>query len=357
MAALVAVIGPVVKAVIAHIRRSDEASTRQAIAENILGRQSLNLVLAGLVALAIFVPMLRVWHDFPAQLWNRVINRTTANEVEFQGEPGQIFVDNYFDAMRMYNVEGDHAWISALPGAPMLDLITGGLFIMGLVAWLVRLRIRRDPVDSWVPLAILIMLLPSALAIAFPIENPSATRASGTLPLVFVLAAWPLALIRQRWSTVFGRRPGTLLSAALILALVFVSAVTNYNTYFVKFAESYRESALNPSEVAAAVREEIGQDAPLDGVWLQGWPFWHDYRAIGIEMGDITFSQAIIDVPTLQSYLETFPVSFEVRPLVFIVHPNDSEGLAVLEEAFPAGHADLYPGETAGHDFILFVVE
>jgi hypothetical protein len=356
-AVLVAVLGPVVKAVIAHIRRSDEASTRRMIAGNVMGRQSLNLALAGVIALAMFVPMLRVWHDFPDELWNRVINRTTGSEVEIQGEPGQVLVQNYFDAIRMYNVEGDHAWISTLPGAPMLDLVTGGLFVMGLVAWLVRLRIRRDPVDSLVPLAILVMLLPSALAIAFPIENPSATRASGTLPFVFVLAAWPLALIRQRWSLVFGRRAGTLLSAALILALMFVAGVTNYDTYFVKFAESYRESALNPGEVAAAVREEIGEDAPLDGVWLQGWPFWHDYRAIGIEMGDITFNQAIIDVPTLQSYLETFPATFEVRPLVFIVHPDDNEGLAVLEEAFPTGNAKLYPSETTGRDFILFVVE
>jgi hypothetical protein len=353
---LAAVLGPITRAATAHLKNQPDADYLRTLATNTTIRQAINLALAGLVALAIFTPMLRVWHDYPAQLWDRVINRTTSSEVPIQGSPAGVFARNYADALLMFNLKGDSSWFSALLGAPMLDLFTGILFVLGLAAWLVRLRVRRDPVDAFILIAALVMLLPSALSIAFPLENPSATRASGVIPVVFLLAAWPLSLIRQRWSAVLGRLPGVALTGLLIAALLGGAALVNYNTYFVKYAVSYRNSALNPGEVADAVREQIGPDAPLDGVWLQGWPFWHDYRAIGIEAGDITFDQAIMDVPTLVNYLDSFPQSFAVRPLVFIVHPLDLEALGILEERFPEGSAQRYASATEGRDFVLYVV-
>jgi hypothetical protein len=153
-----------------------------------------------------------------------------------------------------------------------------------------------------------------------------------------------------------GRRVGRCLSALLIGVLFAGSVLFNYQTYFVRYADSYRHSALNPGEVAVAVRDIIGPDASLDGVWLQGWPFWHDYRAIGIEAGDITFDNAIIDLSMLTSYLNDLPGEFAVRPLVFIVHPQDEEALRVLSEHFPEGDPLTYRSQTEGRDFILFVV-
>jgi hypothetical protein len=352
----VSVLGPLTRAAIAHLKNHPDADYRRTLAANITDRQALNLVLPALVTLSIAVPMLRVWHDYPGELWDRVINRTTSTEVAIQGSPLAVFAKNTIDALQMFNLRGDNSWFSAVPGAPMLDLITGALFILGLVAWLVRLRVRRDPADAFILIAALIMLLPSALALAFPIENPSATRASGTLPIVFVLAAWPLALIRQRWSAVLGRVPGTILAASLIAILLAGSALINYDTYFGDYARTYRRSALNPGEVAAAIRAEIGPDAPLEGVWLQGWPFWHDYRAIGIEAGEITFSHAIVDVTALQDYLDRFPETFQVRPLIFIVHPLDTDALTLLQQRFPEGRARRITSQTEGRDFILYIV-
>lgn len=356
LAALVSIAGPLIKAAIADAHNRDDAGTWRVLATNTVSRQGMNLILSGLVVIAFSVPMLRVWHDYPDELWNRVINRTTSREAAIDGEPLGVFAGNYIDALQMFNLEGDSSWFSAVPGVPVLGLIAGVLLIMGLATWLMRLRIRRDPADFFILGAGLIMLLPSALAIAFPLENPSATRASGILPIVFVLAAWPLALIRQRWTSIFGRQAGLFASGLLIGGLLLASAFVNYAIYFEQYAASYRKSALNPGEVAAAVRREIGPDSNLDGAWLQGWPFWHDYRAIGIEAGDITYSQAIVDVVALQSYLEGFPGAFKIRPLVFIVHPLDEEALDILRERFPTGVVKRVISETEGRDFMLFVV-
>jgi hypothetical protein len=357
LVALIALLAATARPAIWAVRAPpEEQYERQRRFGQITSRQLANLALAGLIALAIFVPMLRVWHDFPAELWNRVINRTTSSEVAIAAPPLQVFTQNYLDALRMFNVRGDTAWISALPNAPMLDLITGSLFVLGVAAWLVRLRVRKDPADGFVLAAGLVMLLPSALAIAFPIENPSATRASSTIPIVFVLAAWPLALIWQRWRAVMGRIKGTALSAALIAVTLAGVFLLNFQTYFVRYDHSYRSAALNPGEVAREVRAVIGPDGSLDGVWLQGWPYWHDYRAIGIEAGDITFSNALIDTDSLRSMLEYEPHRFSIRPLVFIVHPEDDVALQILSEHFPEGKATYHISETPGRDFILFVV-
>jgi hypothetical protein len=251
---LAATVGPAIQAFRAQSSASPHAAQQQLFASNIVRRQSLNLLASGIVSLAMFVPMLRVWHDYPNELWNRVINRTTESETDIPGSPLEVLVDNYIGALGMYNSRGDASWFSSVPGRPTLDLVTGALLALGIIAWLVRLRVRRDPVDVFVVLAALLMLLPSALALAFPIENPSTTRASGTIPVVFLIAAWPLAILRQRWTAVLGRVVGTALAALMIAVLLAGAALFNYQTYFVEYATSYRLSALNPRSSRCGAR-------------------------------------------------------------------------------------------------------
>lgn len=357
LAALVAACaGPVYRWLAAAAKKRADAPQRGQAARGVLARQGANLALAGLVALAIFVPMLRVWHDYPRDLWARVVNRTTESEVAIEGQPVEVLAGNLRDALGMFNVRGDVAWISAVPNKPLLDRVAASLLVLGVLGWAARLAVRRDPADAFLLAAGLIMLLPSALAIAFPIENPSATRASGALPIVFLLVAWPLALIRQQWRAQLGRVTGTALAGALIAAALAGSAVLSFRTYFEEYDASYRGAALNPSQVAEEVRRVIGPDAPMNGVWLQGWPHWHDYRAIGIEAGEIGFDNAILDAAMLEQSLRDHPEYFTTRPLVFIVHPDDTPALHVLEREFPSGEARRFEGYLPGRDFVLFVV-
>jgi hypothetical protein len=319
-------------------------------------RQLLNLLVVGLIAFAIAVPMLRFGVDEPDLLWNRVITRVTSKETPLAGPPLAILANNMVRALLMFNWQGDVAWISGLPSYPALDLLTGGLFVLGVAAWIVRVVVRRDPVDALILLGIPILLLPSALALAFPVENPSLTRASGVIPLVFLIAAWPLALIRQRWTTVFEARFGPMLAGVLIALWLVGAALVNREIYFERYYESYRRSALNPSEVAAALRDMLGRDHPLDNVFLQGYPFWHDYRAIGIEAGDITWSNAIFDAERLKQMLKDDPRLTDGRVKIFIVHPADKEGQAILADAYPDGSFNLFKSAVEGRDFYLFVV-
>jgi hypothetical protein len=172
-----------------------------------------------------------------------------------------------------------------------------------------------------------------------------------------LLLAWPLALIRQHWTALLGRRWGGAASGLLIAALLALSLLANYQRFFVQYDASYRRRAPNPAEVADRLEALIGEDTSLEGVWLiQRWPPWHDGRAIGIEAGDITFNQWILGPSRLVTALGDHPELFEARPLVFIVHPGDATVLHVLRAYFPRGEAHLFRSPTPERDFILYVV-
>jgi hypothetical protein len=343
LAFAIAVAGPLARAAMARARRRDALALRP-VAARTVSRQGRNLLCALLVALAIWVPMLRYWHDSPGELWRRVVTRATNQETAILGPPLQVLAGNVVGALGMFTVKGDRSWFASVPGAPVLDPVTGALLVLGVLAWLVRLAVRRDPADAFVLAAGLVMLLPSALALAFPIENPHTTRASGAIPVVFLLTAWPLALLLQVGRATLGRIPGSLVAGAVIALLLAVAAAANYQRYFVEYDQSYRGRAPNPAAIAGAVREVIGQDAPLDGVWVESWPFWQDHRAIGIAAGDPAFRNAIHDARVLEKMLGEHPEWFVSRPLVFVVHPRDAAALALLAERFPRGQPRHHPG-------------
>ena len=77
----------------------------------------------------------------------------------------------------MFNFIGDQVWVNTLPGKPSLDMITGALFVCGVVFLLARLIWRRDRVAGVLLLLVPFLLLPSTLSLAFPNENPSVVRA------------------------------------------------------------------------------------------------------------------------------------------------------------------------------------
>jgi len=343
-----------------HALRTN-SKVQQRITSAVVSKQVLNLAAAAIVSMAIFIPMTRVWAEFPDKLWNRVINRTTSNEAIIEGSPVGVFVANYYDALRMYNFRGDGAWISSVPGERMMDTITGGLLVLGAAAWLVRLRLRGDPADAFAVAAILIMLLPSALALAFPNENPSTTRASGTLPLVFVLAAWPLSLLRRKSAELLGRRQGNLF-ACVIIALLFVGAAArNYDTYFNKYHEQYRLTAPYPRLLAEAAFDKLteleGNSTSIDGVWLVSYPFWQDHRAFGAELGDVEFDRVVVDSMVLEQALFEAPALFTDRPLIFILNLNDEYGIEVLQQEFPGGELERQATGYSDKDFYLYTVE
>jgi hypothetical protein len=271
------------------------------------GHYLLNLGVLVLMAGVIFVPLLGFWMQYPEDFWRRTSGRLLGDAIiQYEDENGNLLqrnatiqerldgfsenlptlTNNFRNALLMYNWKGDVAWINAAPNQPTLDVFSGALLIVGLGAWAAQMVRRRDVVDWLIPLSVLVLLLPSALSIAFPIENPSHTRTSGTLPLVYMIAALPLGILVQSLLRMGRQRRWAVMLAGGLVAVVLVGGYArNAHLYFNDYRASYEGSSLPHSEAGRILKGFAESDGSYGNAFVIGYPHWWDARAVGIEGG------------------------------------------------------------------------
>lgn len=317
-------------------------------------RYTTNLMALIAISLAVFVPMGRVMLESPEDFWRRTSGRLGVDEsgVVIKDPLGQ-FVNNYNDALWMFNWKSDVQWISNVPNRPQLDPFTGALFTLGVAGALMRLVRQRDPVEAMLLLTVLIMLLPSALSIAQPQENPSATRASGTLPVVYLWAALALDTLL----THIGRAHTRTLAAVGTAGAIFASvAVYNYDLFFDIYRESYAHSADPYSHIGDVVRGFAESLGSMETVFIVAYPHWLDHRAVGLNANDINWvnMDKLLQVEDLPQYLpET-----RTLPLMILYNQFDTEAAEYLAEIFPEAIVTYHrvPGGDPGKDFYIMIV-
>jgi len=343
-----------------------------------------NLVILVLISLVVFVPMLGFARDYPEDFWRRTSGRLLGDDiVQFTNAEGQlvtrnatieermsafqknmgILISNVRNALLMYNWKGDVAWITAVPNRPEMDVFTGSLLIVGLGAWGVRMVKRRDPADWLMPAALFIMLLPSALSIAYPIENPSATRTSGSLPEAYLFAALPLALVWLALCRLFPKWWGKIASSVVVGAVVLIAANANWNTYFVDFNQSYTDSSPAPyTEAGRFLRGFADSGGSLGNAFMIAYPYWWDHRAVGIEAGVTDWPNGIISINDVKSFIQDAAqrnTQYRLDPdkdLLFFYNTADTATGTQLQEWFPNGSKQLIHSYKCGDDFMVYRV-
>ena len=221
----------------------------------------LNLVVLALVAGAVFLPMLHYWFEEPGQFTWRATTRmfgdqptTDAERLTLLREGGATFLSNVRNALLMFHHTHDNTWVSAIPGQPALDPLTGAFLVLGAASWLGLMARERDPVYWFVPILFFVMILLTALAIAFPIEVPSLQRASGAIPPAYLIAALPLALICRQLYKTLPRVLGSVAAVGFAVAVIVAAYQYNHDLYFGDFMENYHRSAQNHSEAGQVLR-------------------------------------------------------------------------------------------------------
>ncbi len=345
-------------------------------------RYLLNFVALVLVALAIFAPLGRFMVEFPDLFWMRTAGRLLGDDVITETNPvtGELIqrnatlqdrIDafnrnlpvlgsNIRNALLMYNWKGDVAWINGAPNEPAMDVITGSLLIVGLAAWIVRLFRRGDVADWLVLPAVFIMLLPSALSIAFPVENPSATRTSGTLPLVYLIAAYGAALLIRQFERAFKGRWTRPISVAFVVAMVWGALAYNSNLYFGEYVERYAAAAQPYSVAGRVLRGFAESNGSYGNAFMVAYPYWFDHRAIGIEGGVIDWPNGLVSLDDLRQRLRdnlTDPrYAFDPnRAVMFFYSTQDTLTPGVLQQWFPQGNAYLQRTISPVKDFYTYV--
>jgi 4-amino-4-deoxy-L-arabinose transferase-like glycosyltransferase len=147
------------------------------------------------------------------------------------GDGGNLagtLVGNIWRGLLALHVQGDGAYRSNPPWQPHLDQVSGLLFLVGLVFWL-RPERRRLSLALLVPLVLL--QVPSWLVLREPDEVPSASRALGAVPVIYILVAsglwWIVRIIQAR------RRgwPAAVVAAALLVAILLLNAQRYFRDY------------------------------------------------------------------------------------------------------------------------------
>jgi len=310
-----------------------------------------NSALMFLLALFVIMPLLRYMTEKPENIWFRAMTRFVGEGQSIPGNPIEVFARNLANAAIMFNWTGDSAWPNSLPGDPALDYIAGGLFLLGVAYALYRLARYRESAHAFVLIGIGIMLLPSALSLAFPNENPSVVRAGGAIPFVFIIVALPLAwLVRALREWLAGFAWGRVVIVATLALLLAFIARTNYVRYFREFDANYRQASWNSSEVAKVIRGFADSVGDVEHAWILLYPHWIDTRNVAINMHEIGWEQTLPSAEAAQAHAN------DPARKLYILNAGDSANLTRLHEIFPDGQQRTFHARTPGHDFIIFYV-
>lgn len=313
-------------------------------------------IAAGMAAL-VLMPLIRYGVDKPDQFLYRAATRLSNTERDIQGDPAAIFADNLKNVLLMFNYTRDEVWVANLPDRPAMDEVLGGLLVLGAAAAIALSVKQRAPWPALLFGAGVLMLIPSALSIAFPRENPSVVRTGGALPMLMIVCAIGPGLLLDALPATGRRRivagaPAYGLVAAMCLAVIAI----NYQRVFVDYPAQYCPRAQNASDMAREMNAWVAQGTDKvrhdrRNAYIVGYPHWVDSRAIGIWIGDITFPNT---VGRQVGLMDAADVDLRGQPGWFVLNVNDTDSLRALMDRYPNGTARVVAGSQCGKPFVVF---
>jgi len=329
------------------------------------------------VALAVYAPLGRFAIEHRQEYLQRMAlqTRMLKGEAETAAISLPAFAENLRRTLLMFNLYGDGNSRFNVPYFRHFGFVSGVLLVLG---GFYALRRWRQGNNSVLLAVSFIFILPSALA-ALPNEMPNCFRAAGCIGPALTLAALPLPAIGKclqdlsvswpKWDVLvrfsvssmgevyesvwrIGRR--SLLVLAPMLSVVLLLVLEGKETAGFCFHDFVNVLPDNQNvSVAKEMARQMEAYGDLSSCCIKLWPHWFDGRALRTylrreeaEWGE--FDDLVPGQPPLSSITER---------ALFIVHPDDSEGLAVLRDAFPhcVTKPYLFPNGTPA--FILIYVE
>lgn len=206
-------------------------------------------------AFLVFLPLARVTADMPEMVVSRSVSRLGESEKSFDASPFSIFLSNVWKGIVMPFWNDGSTWVHSIVYRPALDHLTASFFFLGLLFILMRFLKKRRPEDICMILAIPLLMLPSTLSLAFPIENPCLNRTAGALIPVMIIAAAGLCCTFDVLGRILRRN---ILSFAVLCAgtvFILVNILShNYDLIFRQFAYEYNRSAWNTTQIGEVIR-------------------------------------------------------------------------------------------------------
>ena len=305
----------------------------------------IQLVILALLSMIVFLPLGRYALEHPDNFSMRSASRLG----DFGAGSLQIFTDNFIDGALMLNWDNGGIWVHSVGGRPALGVVSGALFIIGIALLFFRYLRHGHWLDLFLILSVLLLQLPSTLSIAFPEENPALNRAGGAAVVVFVIAALAADGLLSSLGSRASRRTGQVTAWGLTILLAVFAIVQNYDLVFHQYADFYRLSSWNSSEIGEVIQQFEQTYGQTDTVWIVPYMHWVDTRLPGVWAGIPNRDFALWQKDLAKS------LDYEGVKL-FIVKPEDEESLRILADYYPNGTLSRYTSDVLNHDFMLFFV-
>jgi hypothetical protein len=251
----------------------------------------------------------------------------------------------------MFNWDDGVIWVHSVTNRPALDVVSGALFLIGVILVSIRYVRQRHWQDLFLLLAIPLLQLPSILSLAFPGENPALNRAAGAMVPTFLLVAVALDGMLAGIASKMSRRNGAILIWVLVLGLFSVSAFQNFDLVFNQYATEYSSGAWNSSEMGAVIKQFGQTYGTTDNTWIVPYPYWVDTRLPGVWAG----------IPNRDFALwpQDFNSTLEVQgPKLIIVNVDDTADRDLLKALYPQGVWSRFISKTKleGKDFMILFI-
>lgn len=133
--------------------------------------------------------------------------------------PVLTLLDSLSASLLLFNLTGDPNSLHGLANRPVFAPPLSALFVFGLLAWVMRFRQAGRWLDVFPFIALVVMLLPSALSVYYP----DAQRAALALPVAMFFAAYGASVVARLLVRGLGNL-GAALALWLILAVLVVTA-------------------------------------------------------------------------------------------------------------------------------------
>ncbi|MHC1740499.1 MAG: ArnT family glycosyltransferase [Anaerolineaceae bacterium] len=305
--------------------------------------------LVTLFAVVLALPLIHFAIQYPDSFGYRTITRMTSAEVPLAGSVISVFLSNTWNAIAMPFWKDGSTWVISVTDRPALDVVSAAFYFIGLVVLIARWFKRRTWQDLFLVLSIPVLMLPSILALAFPNENPSLSRAGGAIvPIIIILAIGFQSLFSSLWQKCKGSF-GKVSVVFLALGLVFVSARQNYDLVFRQYNNSYANATWNTKEMGEVCKDYFDSVGAPDTCYVVGLAYWVDTRLVAIVAGYPTGDYAIWPK-------DVEATTADPRAKMFIVKADHADALVLLKQIYPKGFGTLHKSPILGRDFVAYFV-
>ena len=311
------------------------------------------LIMLGVTAMFVFLPLLRYWYDEPAVFGFRAFTRVSSIEQPLPGPAYQIFASNVWNALKMINFDDGEIWVNSVTHRPAFDRVSATFFLLGVVLVLIRYLRNRNWLDLFLLVSVPLLMLPSILSLAFPLENPALNRAGGAYVPAFMISAIALDGFLTGFEGSRGRKVLAWVMAGLLLV---TAAIQNYDLVFNQYYNYFRNSSWNSSDMGQVIKDFVQTNGVADNIWIVPFPYWVDTRLPAVWAGIPDRDLAMWPDNLATTVSAQGPKLFLVKADTDNPDGNDQASLDVLEELYPDGRIRLFDSDVPGHDFWIYSV-